>query len=103
MSDVWVAKDLAVEAVKRSLRADRKWVQLRTLGKWWTTYTGLGVEGLVKALEGLKGERVLNCKTEGRQWKLGARAREVTLVEEAYEKGGEGRGEKAKEEEVAHG
>jgi hypothetical protein len=79
VSDVWTAKDFAVEAVKRNLRADRKWVQLRTLGKWWNRCARFDMEELVRALEALRGEHVLNCKREGREWKLGERAREGEL------------------------
>ena len=90
VSEAWTAKDFAVEAVKRNLRPDGKWVQLRSLGKWWQTYTRLDLEELVKALAVLKEEHVLTCKTAGRQWKLGVRAGEVTLMEEASKKRAEG-------------
>jgi hypothetical protein len=100
VSDVWTAKDFAVEAVKRNLRPDRKWVQLRTLGKWWNKYARFDMEELVKALKALGEEHVLNCRTEGRQWKLGGRAREVIVVDEGGEKRGEKRGEKGGEAEA---
>ena len=100
VSDVWTAKDFAVEAVKRNLRPDRKWVQLRTLGRWWNTFTRLDLEEMVKALEVLRDEHVLNCKREGRQWKLGVRAREVTLMEDAYKKRAESLRTRAKKARV---
>jgi hypothetical protein len=34
LTEGWSAKEFALEAVKRNI-GERKWVQLRTLGKWW--------------------------------------------------------------------
>jgi hypothetical protein len=89
VSDKWVARDYAIEGVKQTtVGAERKWVQRRTLEKWWKTYAGeLGEAVLQKELEQLQNERVLSSKRHGGSWKLGGRAREWTYIAGSWKKG----------------
>jgi hypothetical protein len=80
VTDKWTAKDFALEAVKRTLTGERKWVQLRTLGKWWGIYAKRKADELVKALDELQAEHQVRSKGLGRSWRLGGRAREVTWL-----------------------
>ena len=88
-SDKWVARDYAIEGVKRTtVGAERKWAQWRTLQKWWKTYASdLGEAVLQKELEQLQTDGVLLSKSHGRSWKLGGRARECTYVPGSWRKG----------------
>jgi hypothetical protein len=80
LTDTWTTKDYALEAVKRTLTEERKWVQLRTLGKWWSVYGKGKAEELVKALDELAAEHKVRSKGSGRSWRLGGRARGVTWL-----------------------